>query len=194
VTHPQRRIFVYKPPPPERQTPESQPPEETDILRAWLLTPAGAIIVWILTLLLLGPVAGVMLLILPEAYAHLAAGFGLWLILGLTIIHWWLPPGSQETRHSEGFAIAGWHILISAMITGGFAWLSLFPDRRRPSFLLADLVPVVVVGAIVLIMFGVMLTLLRGYLPGKGLRLSWTMLCMLAVWMTLWLVAVHAGL
>jgi hypothetical protein len=194
VTQPQRRIFVYKPPPPERDAPEIEPSEETDILRAWLLTPVGAIIVWILTLGMLAPVAVVMLLILPEAYAQLAAGFGLWLILGLTAIHWWLPPGSQETQHSEGLAVAGWHILISAVITGGFAWLLLFPDGRRPSFLLADLVPVVVVGGIVVVMFGVILTLLRGYLPGKGLRLSWTMLCMLSVWMTLWLVAAHAGL
>lgn len=178
----------------EPDTEDQQAPDETHDLGIWLFSPIGAVLVWLIALGLIVPVTGIALLFIPEQYGQLAVGFGLWLTLGLAVSHWWMPPGSTERQHSEGLAVAGWHVLLTAGATGVFAWLFLFPDGRRPVFTLGDVIPVVVVGMILLVMFGTILTLLRGYLPGRGLRYAWTILCMLAVWLTLWLVAVHGGL
>lgn len=189
---------MYRSPDPEPDPPpetgRSQPDDDSFDLGIWLFSPVGAIVIWLLTIGLTAPIAGLALLLLPERYGFLAAGCGLWLVLGLIIIHWWLPPGSPDRRHAEGLAIAGWHVLATAVSTGLVAWLLLFPDGRRPVFTPGDVLPVVVVGAILLTMFGAILTLLRGYIPGRGLRYAWTFLCMLTVWMTLWLVAAHGGL
>ncbi len=202
MTQDQRRIFVYKPPEGDHR-PEPDPEEGTDRFQAvddgqdlgvWLFGPVGAVLVWLATLLITVPVAGVALLILPEQYGVLLAGLGTWLVLGLIIIHWWIPPAHQELRHSEGIAIAGWHVLATAGTSAVFAWILLFPDGRRPVFTMEDVLPLVVICGILLVMFSTVFTLLRGHLPGRGLRYAWTVLCMLAVWMSLWLVAAHGGL
>jgi hypothetical protein len=163
-------------------------------LRSWVFSPGGAILVWLLTIGAMLPAALAVVLILPETYSILLLGAGLWLVLGLTVIHWYLPPGTPSTTHAEGLAIAGWHLFTTLLATGFFAWLLLFPDGRRPMFVLGDVISVVVVGGILLVMFGVILTLLRGYEPLLGLRRAYTLLCMLTVWMTLWLVAAHGGI
>lgn len=165
----------------------------TETLRGWLFSPGGVILVWLFALGAMMPAALGVVVLLPEFYSILLLGAGLWLVLGLTTIHWYLPPGSSATPHSEGLAIAGWHILITLVFTGFFAWVLLFPDGRRPVFVLGDIVPISVVGGILLVMFGIILTLLRGYEPFLGLRRAYTMLCLLTVWMTLWLVAAHGG-
>lgn len=191
---------MYKP---QQQDPEPEPDQGTDRfqtvgdsrdLGVWLFGPLGAVLVWLLTLGVTVPVAAVALLILPEQYGLLLAGFGTWLVLGLIVIHWWIPPGHPELRHSEGIAIAGWHVLATAGTTGVFAWVMLFPDGRRPMFTMQDVYPLVFIGGILLVMFAAIFTLLRGHVPGRGLRYAWTVLCMLAAWMALWLVAAHGGL
>ncbi|MEX2425242.1 MAG: hypothetical protein WD401_00610, partial [Thermomicrobiaceae bacterium] len=81
------------------------------------------------------------------------------------------------------------------VLSTGFAALLLIdPAGFPPAFTMGDLYPVVVVGTILLVMYGIVLTLVRGHSPGRGLRYAWTIQCMLATWMTLWLVAAHAGL
>ncbi len=190
---------MYRPPDPEPDSDDDreewlEPEPETYDLGLWLFSPIGAVLVWLVSLGLIIPAAGIALLLLPEDYGLLLFGFGVWLLLGLAVIHWWIPPGRHERRHSEGLAIAGWHILSTTVSTGFFAWLTLFQNGRRPVFTLADVYPVVMVGGILLIMFATILTLLRGYMPGRGLRYAFTLLCMLVVWMALWLVAAHGGL
>jgi hypothetical protein len=152
------------------------------------------VLVWLLAVAAMTPAALGVVVFLPELYSIMLLGAGLWLVLGLAIIHWYLPPGRASTPHTEGLAIAGWHILVTLGFTGFFAWVLLFPNGRRPVFLLGDVVPVVIIGGILLVMFGVIFTLLRGYEPMLGLRRAFTMLCLLTVWMALWLVAAHSGL
>jgi hypothetical protein len=188
VSQPERRIFVYKPPVPVAPEPEREPPEETDILRAWLLTPLGAMVIWMFAFGLTLPAVALVIFTLPENYARFVLGGGLWVMLGLVVIHWWLPPGDPETPHAEGLAIAGWHVFATLMGTAFFAWLMLF-SGGRPAFVLSDVYPVMFISSILLVMFGIVLTLVRGHLPGRALRYAWTLLCFLATWASLWPVA-----
>lgn len=200
MTQHSSRIFVYRPPESDR---DPDPDQDTDRFRTvddgrdlgvWLFGRIGALVVWLLALLVMFPIAGIALLLLPEQYGLLFTGFGTWLVLGLLVIHWWIPPAHQQLRHAEGIAVAGWHILATAVSTSLFAWILLFPDGRRPVLTTADVYPLVVVASILLVMFAAVFTLLRGHVPGRGLRYAWTVLCMLAVWMAFWLVAAHGGL
>lgn len=193
MSHPERRIFVYKstkpePSEPPDRAPRQHPPEETDILRAWILTPIGAVVIWVLSLGLIIPAIALVLSTFPEAYAQFALGGGLWVLLGVVIIHWWLPPGDPDSRHAEGIAIAGWHVFTTLLVTAVFAWMMLFTNGR-PAFTLSEVYPVIFIGGMLLVMFGAIFTLLRGHLPGRGLRHAWTMLCLLAMWAGLWPVA-----
>ncbi|TVR76046.1 MAG: hypothetical protein EA415_02000 [Sphaerobacteraceae bacterium] len=183
---------MFRPPPDAAE--ELEPGVSTETLRSWLLSAVGAIIVWLIALGAMLPASLGAILILPETYSILLLGAGLWLVLGLAAIHWYIPPDNPSTPHAEGLAIAGWHILTTLISTGFFAWVLLFPDGRRPVFTIGDVVPVVVVGGILLVMFGIIFTLMRGYEPMLGLRRAYTVLCLLTVWMTLWLVAAHGGL
>jgi hypothetical protein len=198
VKEPNRRIFVYRPseaePEDESGTDRFATVQDGTDLGLWLFSPLGAIAIWLVTILVTLPAAGIALLLLPEQYGLLLAGFGTWLVLGLIVIHWWVPPAHPELKHSEGIAIAGWHVLTTAVSTGVVAWLMLFPDGRRPVFTIADLYPVLVISVILIVMFATVFTLLRGHFPGRGVRYSWTVLCLLGTWMTLWLVAAHGGL
>jgi hypothetical protein len=188
------RIFVYTP---QKAAPQARQDESIDLadaLRRWLFSPVGAICVWLLALGIIIPFSLLVLLLLREDLAILAVGCGIWLTLGLTILHWWIPGGFQHRSNAEGLAVAGLHVLTSFVATAGMAWIILAPDGLRPTFTLSEIPPIVVVGGIILVTSGTIWTLLRGYPPGRGLRYAWTIHCVLAVWMTLWLVAVHSGL
>jgi hypothetical protein len=139
---------------------------------------------------MLVPAIAFVLFTFPEDYAQFLITGGLWFLLGVTVIHWWLPPGDPSTPNAEGLAIAGWHVSATLVVGAVVAWVFLFTGGR-PAFALGDVFPVVVIIAIVFIMFGMMFTLIRGHLPGRGLRYAWTMICMLGAWSGLWLVASH---
>ena len=193
VQHPRRRrTFVYRPP--ESDGPDFRSRMLSERLRAWFFSPIGAIAAWFLVAALLIPTTGLLLLMLPEHLGQLTAGFGLWLVLGLAVIHWWIPSGRRAHRHAEGLAVAGWHVLTSAAGTGMIAWIVLPTSGLRPAFTAGDVPPIAFSGGTIMVMMGISLTLLRGYPAGRGLRYAWTMLCMLGVWMSLWLVAAHGGL
>lgn len=185
---------MYRPSRPVEDHSPDEPDMEPDAVRNLLFSTIGALTVWLLAVGLMVPAGGLVVLLLPEQYAQLMTGFGLWLVLGLVVFHWWTPTSYPDASHSEGLAIAGWHVLTTLGATGVAAWLLLMPDGVRPAFTIGDVFPVVVIGGIILVTFGTVLTLLRGYAPGRGLRYAWTQLCLLATWMTLWLVAAHGGL
>jgi hypothetical protein len=191
VSGSEQRVFVFKSSGSPTREPKPPPREEVDILRVWLLTPIGAITVWLLALLTMLPGVAFVLFTFPEEYAQFLITGGLWFLLGITVIHWWLPPGDPSTPNAEGLAIAGWHVFVTLMASAVIAWIFLFTGSR-PVFSLGDVVPVIVITGIAFIMFALVLTLLRGHLPGRGLRYAWTMLCMLGAWTGLWLVASHA--
>ncbi|MEX2425962.1 MAG: hypothetical protein WD401_04275, partial [Thermomicrobiaceae bacterium] len=143
----QRRIFVYRPPAPqipENPPPEAEPDEAIDLTR-WLFSPIGAGLVWALALVLSALAAILALLVFPENYGKLAVEAGLWLVLGITVFHWWVPPGHPERMNAEGLAVAGWHVVITVLSTGFAALLLIDPAGFPPAFTMGDLYPVVVV-------------------------------------------------
>jgi hypothetical protein len=190
VSQSDQRIFGQKSSGSPKREPDPPPQEEVDILRAWLLTPIGAIAIWLLAVLAVIPGLAFVLFTLPENYAQFLITGGLWFLLGITVIHWWIPPGDPASPNAEGLAIAGLHVFCTLAVSAIFAWIFLFTDGR-PAFTIGDIVPVIFISAIVFLMFGLILTLLRGHLPGRGLRYGWTMLCLLGAWSGIWLVASH---
>lgn len=193
----QRRIFVYRPD--ETSTdelpsvPVSEPRVDPGPPWDWPFSPTGAICAWLLSFGLMLPAALLVLVTLRERHIVLLSGFGLWLLFGLIVVHWRIPSAGRHTR-SEGIAASGWHVALSLLATGGFAWLWLFEGGLSPSFTLDDTRPVVVAGGLFTALSGLLVLWARGHAPARTVRYAVFGSSILVSWMALWLVAAHGGL
>ncbi len=192
MSNDQRRIFVYKPPAEGSGSGYSRVWAER--LRAWSFSAIGLIIAWLLVAGLLIPAGALVIFILREDYAILTLSGGLWLLLGICVVQWWIPPARAANERTEGIAAAGWQILLSTIATGLVASQFLLGDGLRPAFTLADIRPVIVAGVSSVLVSGAGVVWLRGHSSTRAMRYSMTAISVITVWMALWLVAEHAGL
>lgn len=198
MTQRERRIFVYRSDHEngDEQTPEPAPESGPGPgpVRAWLFSTLGMVCAWLLAIGLMIPAGTLVLVTLRERYITLLFGFGLWLVFGLIVIHWWIPSATVRHPRTEGIAASGWHIALSLALTGGLAWLWLFRDGITPAFTLGETRPVIVAGGLVTALSGYLVLWARGHTPARTMRYAVIGSSIIAVWMALWLVAAHGGL